>query len=183
MRPPTQILKSCASLVLALLGCAWQTAALAQPQAPESELKAAIIANMLLFVEWPSGNKSTSEQLTLCYLDNSPVSESLALLHGKTIKGKSLDVVQSSPEKLGNCHALYLSPSNGSTLARIANGSLGNLPVLLIGDTPGFLRRGIMVNLEQVSGRIIFDIDLGALQASRLKLSSKALRLARQVVE
>ena len=40
-----------------------------------------------------------------------------------------------------------------------------------------------MVNLEQVGGRVVFDINLRSLKASGLKLSSKALRLARVVIE
>ena len=69
-------------------------------------------------------------------------------------------------------------------LPRFAPGSATNgAPILLFGDTPGFLQRGVMVNLEQVGGRVVFDINLRSLKASGLKLSSKALRLARVVIE
>ena len=62
-------------------------------------------------------------------------------------------------------------------------GATTGAPILLFGDTPGFLQRGVMVNLEQVGGRVVFDINLRSLKASGLKLSSKALRLARVVIE
>ncbi len=40
-----------------------------------------------------------------------------------------------------------------------------------------------MINLELVSERIVFDIDLRPTQKAGLRVSSKALRLARQVIE
>lgn len=40
-----------------------------------------------------------------------------------------------------------------------------------------------MLNLELISGRVVFDIDLRSAQRKGLKVSSKALRLARQVIE
>ena len=173
---------TCTSCLLVLFSFVWQPAAHAQAQATEPELKAAIIANMLLFVEWPVENISASEQLTICFLEGSPVATSLSQLDGKSVKGKPLRVSQISPEKASSCHALYLSPTSTPSLSRIV-GTLGNAPVLLIGDTPSFLQRGIMVNLELVSGRMVFDIDLKSLQAAGLKLSSKALRLARLVID
>ncbi|SDH90850.1 YfiR family protein [Propionivibrio dicarboxylicus] len=156
-------------------------------QAPAPELKAAIIANMLLFVEWPSRKSITladgSDQLTLCTLDDSPVAEALSRLNDRPFKGKTIKVNRISIDHLGDCHALYIAPADRSTLARIAPNNIGATPTLLIGDTPGFLLRGIMINLEQEGSRVAFDVDLRALQAAGLKISSKALRLARTIIE
>ena len=175
--------KYCASLALAVCPLVWHANALAQTQAAEPELKAAIIANMLLFVEWPADKSAATDPLTVCYLDSNPVSKALAQLDGKSVKGKPLIVIQSSLDKAAACHAIYFSPDSAPQLSKMTTTGLTHAPILLVGDAPGYLQRGIMINLEQVSGRIVFDIDLKVLQASGLRLSSKALRLARLVIE
>lgn len=185
MNQRTRLRNLIASLLLATVPLAWPTDALAQTQAaPESELKAAIIANMLLFVEWPDARVSALDEIIICHLDSSPVANALSQLNGKSVKGKQIKVTQVAPDRMTGCNALYLSSGDVGALTRVVSGGTANTsPMLLFGDTPGFLQRGVMVNLEQAGGRIVFDINLRSLQASGLKLSSKALRLARVVVE
>lgn len=154
----------------------------AQRQAPEAELKAAIMVNMLLFVDWPSQGGRAADRLTLCYLDARPVPLALSQLDGKLLKGKPLQVVRVDAAALAGCHALYLSPPDGASLSRMVS----NLPssgILLMADSPGYLQRGAMINLEIEGGRIVFDIDLKSVRQAGLALSSKALRLARHVLE
>ncbi len=156
--------------------------ALAQRQAPEAELKAAILVNMLLFVDWPTQGGQAPDRLTLCYLDARPVPLALSQLDGKLLKGKPLQVVRVDAAAVGACHALYLSPLDAPNLSRV----ISNLPaggILLMGDSPGYLQRGVMINLEIEGGRIVFDIDLKSVRQAGLALSSKALRLARHVLE
>ncbi len=182
MRLPQSLLKICAARALALYTLVAPTQAYSQAQAPEPDLKAAIISNMLLFVEWPARNSSPADQLTICYQGNSPVATALIRLNGKAIKGKSLKVVQVNSANAAECQALYLSPGNSagldSTLALIGPSS-----VLIAADSPEYFQRGTMLNLELVSGRIVFDIDLRSAHKAGLQVSSKALRLARQVIE
>jgi hypothetical protein len=148
----------------------------------EADLKAAIIANMLLFVDWPGAGNSGVEQMTLCTLDDSPVATALARLDGRVLKGKSLKIRQAMPDALSGCQLLYVPPGNAGTLARIVSSSRA-AKLLLAGDSPDYLNRGIMLNLEVVAGRVVFDIDLRAAQKAGLQISSKALRLARQVID
>ena len=115
-----------ASLLLALAPLVWPTDALAQAQAPEPELKAAIIANMLLFIEWPDARVSALDEITVCHLDSSPVADALTQLNGKSVKGKLLKVATVSPDNSANCHALYLAAANASMLPRFAPGSATN---------------------------------------------------------
>ena len=166
------------ALVLLLLA----PLALAQRQAPEPELKAAILVNMLLFVDWPTHEAQASDRLTLCYLDDGPVSIALGQLDGKSIKGKSLHVVRVDAATIGGCHVLYVSPFGAANLPRIVS-HLHASGILLVGDTPGYQQRGVMINLEIDGGRVVFDIDLRSVRQADLALSSKVLRLARHVLE
>lgn len=177
MRRATTFLWQIGAILLFLLA----PLAAAQMQAPEAELKAAILANMLLFVDWPA-QPALMDRLRLCHLGDSPVASALHQLDGKLIKGKALQVLRVDPGNAASCHALYFSPDDDAALTKIATG-LHASKVLLAGDTPGYLQRGVMLNLELVAGRVAFDIDLRAARQSGLTVSSKVLRLARMVVE
>jgi YfiR/HmsC-like len=169
-------------VVLALFVLVKPIQAIAQAQAPEADLKAAIITNMLLFVEWPTRESPPSEHLTVCFLGDSPVAAALTRLDGKVIKGKLLKIIQFNSSSIAECQALYFSPGNVASLGSVLT-SIGSSSVFLAADSPEYSRRGIMLNLERVSGRIVFDVDLGSAQKAGLQVSSKALRLARQVIE
>lgn len=169
-----------ASALLALRLLSWAPSA--DAQVPEAELKAAIIVNMLLFVDWPGAGSGGREQMTLCHIDDSPVSAALMHFDGRVFKGKALKIRQTGPDALSGCQLVYVPPGNAATLARIA-GSARAANILLAGDSPTYLSRGIMLNLEVVDGRVVFDIDLRTTQKAGLQISSKALRLARQVIE
>jgi hypothetical protein len=154
----------------------------AQKQAPEAELKAAILVNMLLFVDWPIQASQPTDRLTLCYLDSGPVAMVLDRLNGKAIKGRPLQVMRVNANVVTGCHALYLSPNDSTALTRVIPG-LRASGVLFLGDLPGYLQRGVIINLDVDDGRIVFDVDLRSARQAGLMMSSKVLRLARKVVE
>lgn len=168
--------------LLALLLLALTPLAHAQRQAPEPELKAAILVNMLLFVDWPTPAGRSPDRLTVCYLAASPVATALAQLGGKLLKGQPLQVVRADAAALGDCQVLYLSPSDATGLPRTASG-LPASGMLVVGDSPGYLQRGVMLNLDIEDGRVVFDIDLRSARRAALTVSSKVLRLARHVTE
>jgi len=180
MRRPAEAVRRFLLFLLVLLALSPQTQA--QAQAPEAELKAAILINMLLFVNWPTQASQPTDRLTLCYLDAGPVTAVLDLLGGKIIKGKPLQVLRVNATTAAGCHALYLSPNDSTGLTRVVP-NLRSSGVLFVGDSPGYLQRGVMINLEVDNGHIVFDIDLRSARQAGLMLSSKALRLARKVVE
>jgi hypothetical protein len=180
MRLSSSLLKICTVGTLAL--SALLTPTLVVAQATEPALKAAIISNMLLFVEWPARSSFPAEQVTICHQGGGPVVAALIALDGKAIMGKSLKIVEMAPGNAADCQALYVSPGNAAALTKTLT-LIGSSPVFVATDSPEYLHRGTMLNLELVSGRIVFDIDLHSAQRSGLQLSSKALRLARQVIE
>lgn len=169
-------------ILLALLLLALTPLAHAQRQASEPDLKAAILVNMLLFVDWPTPQGRSPDRLTVCYLAGSPVATALAQLGGKLLKGQPLQVVRVDAAMLGGCQVLYLSPTDATGLPRLTT-SLPGRGILLVGDSPGYLQRGVMLNLEIEGGRVVFDIDLRSVRQSGLTVSSKVLRLARHVIE
>ena len=156
--------------------------ALAQRQAPEAELKAAILSNMMLFVDWPNQQERAADRLTICFMVPEPLTTALAQLDGKLIRGKPLRILKVDMATIGACNALYIAPVEAATLPQLIS-RLQEGQVLLVGDSPGYLQQGVMINLEIADGRVIFDVNLRAVRKAGLSVSSKALKLARQVQE
>lgn len=156
-------------------------AAIAQIRASEADLKAAIITNMAIFVEWPVSGKLATNDLKICIFGNSPVGAALTNADGKSIGNRQVQVVTASKEQLGACHVVYVTEEDKKRLPEIMN-LLGSTSALLASDSPQMLE-GVMINLEQNAGRIVFDVNLRAVRKAGIKISSKALRLARTVIE
>lgn len=165
------------ALILALV---LPLAAQAQRDAPEPELKAAILANMMMFIDWPEQGGQPRDRVSVCHLGDSPVAAALLRLDGRVVRGRPLRVQRVEDGQVEQCHAVYLAPAE---MLRPEGPIRSARGVLLAGDAPGFLARGGMVNLELVGGRVVFDIDLRAARGAGLSISSKALRLARIVLE
>lgn len=166
--------------VALILSLALPVAAQAQWQAPESELKAAILANMMMFIDWPEQGGHPRDRVSVCHLGDSPVAKALARFDGRIVRGLPLRVLRVEGRQVEQCHAVYLAPEETLQPEAPVRGVRG---VLLAGDAAGFLARGGMVNLELVGGRVVFDIDLRAVREAGLSISSKVLRLARIVLE
>lgn len=166
-------------LLLLLTSLSW---AQTPRQAPEPELKAAILVNLLLFVDWRRQGVQPQDRLTVCYLEPGPVTVALRQFEGRQIKGKPLRVLRVAPAQVAGCHLLYLSPLASTQLPGLVP-VLGDSGILLAGDSVAYLQRGVMLNLATEDGRVVFDIDLQSVRQAGLALSSKVLRLARQVRE
>jgi hypothetical protein len=50
-------------------------------------------------------------------------------------------------------------------------------------DSPGAARAGATINMAVQNSKILFEINLKAVQDARLTLSSKLLRLAREIYQ
>ncbi len=167
-----------ATALLALGLLALNNDAQAQMKASEPDLKAAIIINMAMFVDWPAQGSPPGNQLTICFITDSPVASALAKAQGKTIRNRTIDV----RKVLAGCHVAYLSSDERERLPQILT-AVQSAAVLVTGDTPELFPEGSMLNLELSGGHVVFDVNLRNAQKAGLQISSKALRLARKVIE
>jgi hypothetical protein len=55
--------------------------------------------------------------------------------------------------------------------------------VLTIADVPGAAKQGVALNMTVVNNKITFEANLTAARAANLKLSSKLLSLATEVLQ
>lgn len=154
----------------------------AQGVAPEYEVKAAFLFNFTKFVEWPHsafGDEHTP--LKICVLGESPFGKTLRALAGDEVVGRRL--LLAHPETLNaleTCHVLFVSRSERDRLGSVLAG-VRNAPVLTVGDTPGFVDQGGMINFVLEGSKVRFDINQEAAERAGLRISSRLLALAKHV--
>lgn len=148
-----------------------------------AEVEAAIVYNILLFVEWPvESTLAAGGPLVLCVDPASRLAGPLKSLAGRPVRTHRLELHDmSAAEPWRGCHALFVDAASkaGAALRRHAKGQ----PLLVIGEEPAAADDGVMVRLAEADGRITFDVDLAAARQGRLQISSRLLRLARKVAE
>lgn len=149
----------------------------------EIEVKAAFIYHFTEYVEWPSSAfGSTSAPLVIGVVGKSDLFPALQnAVRGKNWNGRDLLVRRvETAKEMRECHILFVPESEARRLAQILE-SLGDAPVLTIGESEGFARRGGIINFFTDQNRVRFEINPDAAKRARLTISSKLLNLARIV--
>ena len=158
------------------------TAATETVTGAEYAVKAGFIYNFANFVTWPDAAfKNSPDTMVLCFVSDSPESEILYKLNGKTIKGRKLKV-QAYEE--GNCvdqsHILFFGTQDATfiqpILARAKDRS-----ILTIGEVEGFTRMGGVINFFKDQNRLRFKVNVDTAKRLGLKLSSQILVSAKIV--
>jgi len=151
--------------------------------AGEYELKAAMLYNLTLFVEWPpSAYPDPQAPILLCILGRDPFGSSLtSTVPGKTARGRSVLIRHLQNDKeIRSCQVLYISSSERKTAAQILS-TLNGSSVLTVGEMTQFAAHGGMIQFSLEDQRVRFDINLDAASRAGLKISSKLLVLAQIV--
>jgi hypothetical protein len=148
--------------------------------ADEREVKVAFIYNFMLLTEWPVGVGST---LRLCLQGEDRFGPALDVLQGRLVNTRVIELHRRPKgQSLKDCQVVFLAdPLNTDGLRALDE--LRGLPVLTVGDSPGAAQLGVALNMVETSGRMGFEVNLYSARASRIKISSKLLQLAREVVQ
>jgi len=141
------------------------------PGLTEAELKAVFLLRLSQFVSWPDPDAGS----TFCVDEASEVGGLLAQMIATDPKGREVRAMPSDAAAAG-CDIVFSEIEN----QRLDSASL---PVLRVSDQPGFAREGGMVELRRKGARMELVVNLGALNASGLKASSKLLRLSEVIGE
>jgi hypothetical protein len=149
----------------------------------EYPVKASLLLNFAKFAEWPVGSaQAASPTVAICVLGPDPFGRALdTLVETRTVGGRPIEVRRfQRVEGIEACHVLFIASSEaarmGEILARIRES-----PVLTVGESEDFTERGGVIRLSVEDNHASFSVDLGPTGASRLKLSSKLLTVARSV--
>ncbi len=145
-------------------------------QFEEYALKAVFMEKFTHFVQWPN---TPVNVFKLCVVGENPFEGALQNLATLTrINDKPTTFANiDGPDAVPGCTMLFIGNSKQHSLTRILD-RLRNSPVLTVSDTPGFARRGVMINFVIKGSKIHFEINPEAAHAAGLKISSRLLKLA-----
>jgi len=176
-------------LIVALgLTLNWTSTAAAQavdpPDASEYLIKAGFIYNFAKFVEWPSTAFSQPDSpIMIGVLGTDPFGSVLdRLVEDKKIGQRGFVVKRYKWGKdlkdLKECKILFVSASEKAHIDEIVQAVKG-LPILMVGETPGFAERGGIIRFTLEDNRVRFEINVDAAHQADLNISSRLLTLAK----
>ena len=145
----------------------------------EDDLRAALVLGFARFSEWPVAREGP---IVIAVVGRPAMAAALERVSaGKVVNGRTILVrVLRHPAQAAGAHILYFGRSPGLRLPDViqeARGPENKWPILTIGEEDRFLAAGGTVHLFEQDGRISFEVNLAALQAANVSISSKLLRL------
>ena len=174
--------------------------------AREYQLKAAFLFNFISFVDGDRFNLSPEEAksdkpkppIIIGILGKDSFENAFDLVKGKDVKDrpvtvkrfKSLEEYKDAGgrlppqhpdmEAIKGCHVLFVCASEKDRLKSLLD-PLQTRSILTVGDVPGFLEAGGMINFVIEDNKVRFDVNSTATARGKLEIRSKLLRLARTV--
>ncbi len=148
------------------------------------QLKAAYLYNFARYVEWPGdAHASGDSPVKIGVVGSSAVSSLLKkTVEGKSVGSRKLEVVELDAAAEGrDSHILFVAGELSADDLESTVSELSGTPVFVIADDENFARKGGVANFFVADQRVRFAINKGAAEKSRLKVSSKLLRLAELV--
>jgi hypothetical protein len=148
----------------------------------EQTVKAGFLFNFVKFTQWPGTREGDRSPLQICTPGSQPLEGQFALLHGRPIGTRTIEVRNNVPaSEWRSCPVLFIAEGD-TTRMESAIRSLGNAPVLTVSDAPDFVQAGGMIGMRIDDSRVRFDVNLGAAQRAGLALNSQMVKLAGQVL-
>ena len=155
-----------------------------QPAALEANVKAVFLFNFSKYVTWPASQmrERSPAELRVCVTANDNFFAILKdAVQGEEVDGKPLlPVVLEGLDEARTCQILFVgdaqSPDGRAWLAAVRNAQ-----VLTVAE--GALTNDTVIAFVRDDNRVRFDINRAAASRRGLNVSSKLLRLARQVRE
>lgn len=181
VKPPVWV----SILALASWGAAGATFARPPQDAqPEYAIKARFLLQFPEFVAWPteSGLGDPIKPFVVLVLGTSPFEKNLDVMVGsRKVKGHPVKVVYSSDiSNLDGCQMVFISASEKGHLKEIL-ARIGSRPILTVGDSESFGKKGVMINLSIEEDLPRFEINVSAARFNGLGVSAQLLNLARKV--
>jgi hypothetical protein len=140
----------------------------------EYQVKAAFLFNFLKFVEWPANAGESAWVIGI--LGHDPFGDMLdQTVRGKLVNGRPIQVRRYT-------HAADAKDCNILFIGHVDFGHAGvpTQPGLLtVGEAPGFLKGGGIINFYIEDNRVHFEIRPEVARSSGLRVSSQLLKLGR----
>ncbi len=146
---------------------------------PEYEIKAVFLFNFARFVDWPAKAFDADAPFVIGVLGEDPFGSYLdETVRGEKVNGRPLTVQRyRRVGEIRACQVLFISRSEADRLEQIL-ASLRGRGILTVGDADDFAARGGMIRLATEKNKVRMRINLDAVKAANLAISSKLLRVA-----
>ena len=147
------------------------------------QVKAAYLYYFTTFVDWPpEAFERTGNELVIGVLGEDPFGEILdATLRGKRVNNRALVARRfASIRDARDSQILFISASERDRIPSILK-ALDGAAVLTVGDFDGFAIRGGQIAFHTIDRKVRFDINVAAVERSRVKISAQLMKLGRVV--
>jgi len=157
------------------------------PDSSEYLIKAGFIYNFAKFVEWPSAAFAQPDSpIVIGVLGTDPFGSVLdRLVQDKKIGQRGFVVRRYKWGKdlkdlkdLRDCKILFVSASEKAHADEIIQ-LVKWLPILTVGETPGFAEHGGVIRFTVEDNRVRFEVNVDAAHQADLNISSRLLTLAK----
>ena len=181
-RAKSSALLCVAALFVAALSFA--DSGIAQAPVEEYRVKAAFLFHFVQLVDWPPGTLGDQKNpLTVCTIGKDSFQGDLeTTLQGKLIGTHPLHVEHLKPsQEIKNCRVVFISDSERVQVPVII-AALKDDAVLSVGESDDFIKQGGMIGFCLDNNKVRFEINVGAADRAKLKISSRLLLLAKNVI-
>ena len=160
----------------AVIGCVYAET----PVADEYPVKAAFLFNFAKFVEWPNDTfKGPEDPIAICVLGQNPFGGALEdIVRNKTVSNRPF-VVRDVPnaQQASKCQIVFIAASERKHSRSILE-ELKGRSILTVGEAEDFTANGGIIDFKLKDARVRIEIDAGAADRAKLRISSKLLSLA-----
>ena len=172
-----------ACLMCALLALPTRAQTSGTSSSSEYLIKAGFTYNFAKLMDWPaSAFPQPNSPIIIGILGADPFGGTLdEVLQGKKVNGRDFLVKHLKwGADLKDCNILFVSSSERMHLDELFH-LIKGLPILTIGEMPGFAQRGGMINFVIEDDKVHFEINVEAAKQGDITISSRLLALARIV--
>ena len=150
----------------------------------EQQVKAAFLYKFANYVEWPQERfPEAGTPITIAVMGAAPIAAELERVAvGRSAQGRPIAVKRlNASEPLDGLHIVFVGRDETQRLARIAEAA-GGQSILVVTDAADALAKGSMINFILAEGKVRFEIARDTAEKSGLKVSSRLLAVAQQVL-
>lgn len=153
------------------------------PPPSEAELKCVFLLNFVKYVEWPPGTfMDESSPVWIGVLGRDPLGPELDdLVRDKRVRGRPLRVRRfGRPKDIFDVHLLFVPKAEEGRLAEVIE-RVKDGPVLLVGESRAFCRRGGTLSVILEDGRPVVEANPEAAARADLTIDARLLRVSQVI--
>ncbi|HXQ35106.1 MAG TPA: YfiR family protein [Anaerolineales bacterium] len=176
-------------LIVALsVSLSWTPEAFAQASdssdSSEYLIKAGFIFNFAKFVDWPPTTFAQADSpIVIGILGTDPFGTIIdKIVQDKKVGARGFVVKRlkwgADLKELSTCKILFVGASEKAHMDELVQIVRG-LPILTVGETPGFAERGGVIRFVLEDNRVRFEVNVEAARQADLTISSRLLTLAK----